>query len=105
VLVLQDVPGVRPQLDPDCIAQSSARNDPCAVPRKRVVKSNLTTRLAQRHPELATYLRTDQYFCDAGRCHGLIGGVVVYFDGHHLTTTFSRSLARYLGDELAGALR
>ena len=30
--------------------------------------------------------------------------VVVYFDAHHMTTTFSRSLARYLGASVATAL-
>jgi hypothetical protein len=61
--------------------------------------------LAQRNPELASYLPLTQFFCDATKCHALIGGVVVYFDSHHLTTTFSRSLAGYLGADITGILR
>jgi peptidoglycan/LPS O-acetylase OafA/YrhL len=104
VIVTDDVPGMRPTSDPECIAQSAAAYDPCAVDRSSVVAPNPITRLAQANPGLATYLPLTRYFCDATRCHGLIGGVVVYFDSHHLTTTYSRSLARYLGDALATAL-
>ena len=104
VLVTGDVPGMRPTIDPECIAQSQASNDPCAVPRSTVVKPNLLTRLAQQHPELATYVPLTRYFCDAHTCHALIGGVVVYFDAHHLTDTYSRSLAPYLGSQIAAAL-
>ena len=32
----------------------------------------------------------------------MIGGVVVYFDDHHLSGTFSLSLAPYLGRALEG---
>jgi hypothetical protein len=97
VLVVQDVPGMRPTLDPQCIQQSLASADPCSVPAARVVHPTLLTELAQTHPSLASYVPIDQYFCSAGRCHGLIGGVVVYFDQQHLTTTYARTLAEFLG--------
>lgn len=104
VIVTSDVPGMRPTSDPQCIADSRASYDPCAVSRASVVRPNPTSLLAQRHPELASYLPLTRFFCDPAKCHALIGGVVVYFDSHHLTTTFSRSLARYLGAEIAGVL-
>ena len=63
----------------------------------------MLTDLAQRNPQLATYVALDRWFCDDTKCHAVIGGVIVYFDAHHLTTTFSRSLARYLGDEICKA--
>jgi hypothetical protein len=104
VLVTGDVPGMRPDNDPDCLAQSTERNDPCSVDRRSVVKGNLLTRLAQLHPDLVTYVGLTRYFCDARSCHAIIGGVVVYFDSHHLTDTYSRSLAPYLGPRIAAAL-
>jgi SGNH domain (fused to AT3 domains) len=104
VIVTSDVPGMRPTPDPQCIADSSASYDPCAVSRASVVRPNPTSLLAQRNPELASYLPLTQFFCDTTTCHALIGGVVVYFDSHHLTTTYSRSLARYLGAGIAAVL-
>jgi hypothetical protein len=104
VVVTGDVPGMRPQSDPECIAMSSAAYDPCAVPRSSVVHGNLMTALAQQHPRLASFISLTHYFCDQRTCHGLIGGVVVYFDSHHMTATFSRSLAPYLGADLQAVL-
>jgi hypothetical protein len=105
VLVVQDVPGMRPTLDPQCIQQSPARYDPCATPSRRVIRPTLVATLAQRYPSLATFLPLDQYFCTPGTCHALIGGVVVYFDQQHMSTTYARSLAEPLGTEVAAALR
>ncbi len=104
VIVTGDVPGMRPQSDPECVAMSSATYDPCALPRSAVVHGNLMTALAREHPHVASYLSLTHYFCDAERCHGLIGGVVVYFDSHHMTATFSRSLGPYLGADLQALL-
>ena len=47
-----------------------------------------------------TAVDTTLYFCDTGFCHALIGGVVVYFDDHHLTATYAVTLARIIGPEL-----
>jgi len=105
VIVTEDVPGMRPDADPECIARSRARYDPCAVDRSSVVRTNFLTQLAEQHPELVHYQPLATFFCDASRCHGLIGGVVVYYDSHHLTTTYSRSLAPYLGSDIDAVLR
>jgi peptidoglycan/LPS O-acetylase OafA/YrhL len=104
VIVTQDVPGMRPTNDPECIARSAASDDPCAVDRTSVLPRDPVADLARANPRLARYIPLEQYFCDARRCHGLIGGVVVYFDSHHLTTTYSRTLAVYLGDAVAADL-
>jgi peptidoglycan/LPS O-acetylase OafA/YrhL len=104
VIVTSDMPGMRPEQDPQCIAESGMTYDPCAVSRASVLHPNLTTVLAERNPQLAGYLSLTRFFCDAGKCHALIGGVVVYFDSHHLTTTFSRSLASYLGADITRVL-
>jgi peptidoglycan/LPS O-acetylase OafA/YrhL len=41
-----------------------------------------------------------RYFCTERTCPAVIGGVTVYFDGSHMTSTYSRTLAPYLGDRL-----
>jgi hypothetical protein len=51
-----------------------------------------------------TAIDTTPYFCDRTFCHALIGGVVVYFDEHHLTATYAVTLARAVGPQLAGLL-
>ncbi|MEP6851710.1 MAG: SGNH hydrolase domain-containing protein [bacterium] len=61
--------------------------------------------LTQAYPELASYLPLSQYVCDTTTCHALIGEVVVYFDSHHLTSAFSRSMAPYFRADVDAALR
>lgn len=104
VMVVQDVPGTRPEADPACIAASSAAYDPCPRQRSVVVRPNFLTTLAQAHPELVAYEDLTRHFCDTTTCHGLIGGVVVYSDSHHVSATYSRTLGGFLGDDVASML-
>jgi hypothetical protein len=59
---------------------------------------------AQETPGV-TAIDITKYFCDTRFCHAVIGGVVVYSDAHHLTTTYAVSLARIVGPELAALLK
>lgn len=87
--------GLREVKMPDCIAASRAEDDPCAGPRAaRVVLDSITEGV--RGLPGARVVDLTHHFCDPARCHGVIGGVVVYADGSHLTGTFSRSLAPFL---------
>lgn len=42
----------------------------------------------------------DKYFCIERRCLPVIGSVITYFDGSHVTATYARTLAPYLAHEL-----
>ncbi|HZE67761.1 MAG TPA: SGNH hydrolase domain-containing protein, partial [Sporichthyaceae bacterium] len=46
----------------------------------------------------------DDHICGRTECAGAVGGVVVYFDGSHLTATFARTLAPYLNVSIRRAL-
>ena len=43
-------------------------------------------------------------FCDAEVCHGVVGGVIAYFDHGHMTATFARTLAPRLAFGMDEAL-
>jgi len=47
----------------------------------------------------------ERYFCIDGTCPAVIGGVVAYFDGSHITATYARTLAAPLGRELDTAAK
>lgn len=80
---------------PDCVAGSSTAVDPCAGERAiRVTPDSLADGVAGL-PGAGVIDLTD-LFCDARLCHTVIGGVVVYWDGSHVTATFGRSLAPFL---------
>jgi len=101
VLVVGDTPGTRPTPAPECVYLHRADNDPCATPvGDGLEDDNLEAAVARAIPGVE-YLSLTPYVC-TDRCHALIGGVVVYFDDHHLSGSFSRSLAPYLGEALEG---
>lgn len=52
----------------------------------------------------ATVVDMSDFYCTASHCPMVIGGVVVYLDPEHITATYARSLAPYLGDRIAAAL-
>ncbi|GAA3660687.1 acyltransferase family protein [Microbacterium marinilacus] len=95
VIVVNDVPGTRPTQTPTCIEEHRDEYDPCAIPRDRLTLSNAMWEAAKVYPGVTAVDLTD-YFCDAEKCHSMIGGVMVYFDDHHLTGLFSASLAPYV---------
>jgi peptidoglycan/LPS O-acetylase OafA/YrhL len=103
VAVISDVPGTRPSNAPDCIGQHLKEYDPCSIPREEVAVSNVMFDAASTYEHASAVDITD-LFCDADRCHAIIGGVVVYFDAHHLTATYSRTVSPYVVRELSKAM-
>jgi peptidoglycan/LPS O-acetylase OafA/YrhL len=103
VAVINDSPGTRPDRTPDCVSREIHQYDPC---RRTISTSALTNAMfeAAKQTPGVTAVDTTPYFCDRTFCHAVIGGVVVYFDDHHLTATYAVTLARIVGVELAGAL-
>ncbi|HVL54415.1 MAG TPA: SGNH hydrolase domain-containing protein, partial [Vitreimonas sp.] len=44
----------------------------------------------------ATFIDPTPWVCPTEPCPAVIGSLLVYFDGGHITSTFSRALAPYL---------
>jgi hypothetical protein len=54
--------------------------------------------------ELVSLVEFDDVYCDKSTCFSVIGNVVVYRDANHLTSTFTRTLARFLSPYIESAL-
>jgi hypothetical protein len=50
-------------------------------------------------------LDLNDHICTDHTCPAVVGGVVVYFDGSHLTATYARTLAPYLAPALLKSAR
>lgn len=86
---------------PDCIAQAGHVPDPCSGARAlRLTPDRLAAAAVAMHDSRVRVIDLTDAFCDPDRCHSLIGGVVVYFDGSHLTATFSRTLGQFIAQRL-----
>lgn len=97
---LGDVPltaNVQDRVDgPECLQV----NGQCSNPVERaLLAKTVTERIEAEVPGLQTIDPTDR-FCDDERCYSAVGGVSVYFDGTHLSGTYSSTLGPWLAREL-----
>ncbi|MEX0426255.1 acyltransferase family protein [Nocardioides sp. DS6] len=91
---------------PDCVAEHSDDLDACSAPVAEWLPPDPSIPVVRRlhSPWLHALDFTDR-ICDGDVCHGLVGGVIAYFDGSHMTATFNQTLAPYLGPDLAALVK
>ena len=102
IVVLRDVP--RPRPDVVTCAQAAVRAGrpvrECGRSAGSALLDDPVVAAAAHSDREPVTLDLTRYFCAGGYCSPEIGGAFVYRDGHHLTATFSRSLAPYLDTAL-----
>ena len=96
VVAIGDVPATD-QPAPACVDQNHLQYDPCATPRADGEEHGNLVAEAARATDGVGFVDMLPWFCDEELCHVAIGGVVTYIDEHHLSASYSRSLAPYLG--------
>ena len=107
ILIVQDTPFPHRTVIsvPDCLARHRNEQDRCGgTPhdwRRIDPLYDVANRLAL--PDVST-LPVDRFVCTADFCPAVIGSIVVYFDGSHMTTTFARSIAPFIEDDVLAAL-
>lgn len=99
VVALRDVPGMPDGTTaPACVAAHLREYDPCTTPVPPEGKTEVAAR-AVGMPSVGV----NDLLCQGGRCHAVIGGLIVYMDEAHLTLTFEHSLSEVLGSRVAAA--
>ena len=104
LLVLRDTPapgdaGVASA--PDCVAEHLDALDACAGPRVDWVPDEpVQAAFAKVRPKRSVFLDLNDAICAKQTCAAVVGGVLVYSDGSHLTATYARTLAPALGPDL-----
>jgi hypothetical protein len=99
VIAIADVPQLPVRPD-ECILQDAA----CAVEQAKALGPVDPIAIAQRLvPEVPVVDMTDA-MCREGKCPMIIGNIVAWRDGHHLTASFVRSMAGTLNQRILGAL-
>ena len=107
VLVIQDTPFPHRTVVsiPDCLARHRNDQDRCAGSpedwRRQDPLYDVATTLGL--PGIST-LEVYRFMCAGSVCPAVIGGVIVYFDGSHMTTTYARSIAPFIEAEVLAAL-
>jgi peptidoglycan/LPS O-acetylase OafA/YrhL len=93
VLVLRDTP--RPDINiGDCVSGNSGHLKNCAIPRSHAVgPAGVAQIAAVKRLAGASLIDLDNAICPDDPCAPVIGGVLVYYDGNHMTQTYGLSLA------------
>ena len=100
VLVVRDTPAPDASI-PDCLAQHPDDVRACDGPREEWLPADQSESAVERvgSPRV-TFLDLTDHICPEETCSAVIGGVVTYFDGSHMTATYAGTLDRYLGPPL-----
>ncbi|GAA2104764.1 acyltransferase family protein [Microlunatus panaciterrae] len=90
---------------PDCLAENPDQMHTCdGRPDRWVPRDPMVAAAEELHSSRLSTVDLTRYFCDEQSCPAVIGGVIVYFDGSHITKTYSRTLAPYLLGPLTAAV-
>ncbi|MGC0250378.1 acyltransferase family protein [Pseudactinotalea sp. Z1748] len=87
----------------DCLAQHGIETAACDEPRELHLADENPTSEVVANLSNVSVIDLNQYFCDS-TCDAVIGNVVVYYDAHHITATYARSVAPMFEVELVGVL-
>jgi hypothetical protein len=87
---------------PACLEKNRTDVSVCSAERERALLRDPQVDAVERLPD-AHLLDFTDVLCTEARCPAVIGNATVYFDGQHLTRTFTESAAPILRDELEAA--
>jgi peptidoglycan/LPS O-acetylase OafA/YrhL len=104
VLVVQDTPFPGSSI-PDCLALHTTNEPACnGTPATWAWMNPLyDTAVSLALPGIST-MESHAYLCTATVCPAVIGSLVAYFDGSHMTATYARTLAPFVDAPILAAL-
>jgi hypothetical protein len=100
VVVIRDTPSML-EGTMGCIGRAlKQRREPgraCAVPRAKALPADpAAAAIAKADDDRVQLVDLTPFFCDAGSCYPVVGGVLVHKDVNHITRRFAETLAPYL---------
>ncbi|WP_395693305.1 acyltransferase family protein [Nocardioides sp.] len=104
VLAVRDTPAPGFPV-PSCVAEHEDDYEECDGTREEWVPDDPVLEVVDRvdDPDLTAVDMTD-HLCEPVECHVVNGGVITYFDGTHMTATYSHTLGPYLEPAVQQAL-
>ena len=102
--IIVDTPSSRYDV-PSCISRHPSDLRPCATAKPTAVGAHPgVVEATGASASGAILVDLTPLICPWDSCPVVLNGMIIYRDSHHLTATFSASLANPLGEALAGAL-
>lgn len=106
LLVLHDTPFPTKTVKsiPDCLSAADATIDGCSADRSKWIPEDPLFNEAKKIGSKVTTADLNDHICRPEKCYAANGGVVTYFDGSHMTATYSQSMSPYFGAAVEKAL-
>jgi peptidoglycan/LPS O-acetylase OafA/YrhL len=99
VALIEDVP--HPNKDiPECVSQALDDLERCAIPKRKALDYPKINTHAAQAVEGVRLVNPTPMLCLEKRCPAVIGDVLVYRNGAHLTATYVRTLTPWLAKQL-----
>jgi hypothetical protein len=99
VVLIEDVPHPNKNI-PECVSRSLDQLERCATPRVEALGyPNINTRVAKQ-VESVSLIDPTPTVCLEKTCPAVIGDVLIYRNGAHLTATYVRTLTPWLAKQL-----
>jgi hypothetical protein len=98
VVVIRDIPQLSEETN-RCVSETAGEDGACDRPESEAVADDLMVEAAKDQPGVSVVDMND-FFCRDGSCTPVVGGVIGYRDSHHITATYSTTLAPYLDERL-----
>ena len=99
VAVIRDIPRSKGDV-PECVSRSIRNLDECAIPKGKAFDYPPVNARAAGKVEGVSLVDPTPILCGEEACPAVIGDVLVYRDDSHLTATYARTLAPWLGERL-----
>jgi SGNH domain (fused to AT3 domains) len=99
VVVIKDIPHPHKNI-PECVSEALDRLQDCAIPRSKAFNYSPVNARAAAKVEGVHFIDPTPVLCLEKSCPAVIGDALVYRNGAHLTPTYARTLAPWLGERL-----
>ena len=100
VVPIQETPTM--DFDPaDCVSEYGADSPACDRPAAQAIPPDPpTVRAARLMAGKVKVIDMNQFICGHGVCPSVVGNVLVYFDAHHMTSSYVATTTPYLAPRL-----
>ena len=86
---------------PDCVSEHAADSPDCdRPPAEAIPQDPPVVQAARLMAGRVKVVDMNQYICGRDVCSSVVGNVLVYFDAHHLTSSYVETLTPYLAARL-----
>jgi hypothetical protein len=103
VVAMQETPVMDFQVS-ECVAKYGRTSVKCMVPAaKAIIADPPMVRAAKDTGGKVPVIDMNKFICGPKECAPVVGNVLVYFDGRHLTASYSKSMTKYLEPRLLAA--